>query len=337
MTALGLRKYLDINILIITLYHTGYYHNYCEARLTKLYQIYEYFRYVIRRQAKVKKLILTILIAIVSYSLSYAQLIEVVFGPLVNGHAGTIYADTSETIDVDIWLRGEPNVQVVAFLLNLSTKNLYIPSDSRQEGDLNEIFQYWDDVSFLDPAADNQNYGYTVQGILGICSMTEFCDSLILPDYSWIWVGSFRMTTDSSLPADTVICDAFIDGFFPDLGYTIFADYVFGEIDPQDVSLEFPCLEFHQGCGDYVPGDFNGSGIFNIADIAAEVRYLWFGIPEPYMTCECPRGSGHIWPIVADLNNSCTFNIADIVAGFSKLKTGQPELVPCAECPPEGR
>ncbi len=88
-------------------------------------------------------------------------------------------------------------------------------------------------------------------------------------------------------------------------------------------------------CEDYVIGDFNGSGEFNIADIVDSFSKLKIGEPEAALICECPPESGDSWAIAADVNNSCSFNVADVIAGFSKLKTGSPELVPCEQCPPE--
>jgi hypothetical protein len=89
-------------------------------------------------------------------------------------------------------------------------------------------------------------------------------------------------------------------------------------------------------CNDYVIGDFNCSGLFNIGDIVAAYRFLIYWEPIPPLICQCPPGTGNIWPIAMDLNNSCAFNIADIIDGYSKLKTSSPELIPCLECPPEG-
>ena len=88
---------------------------------------------------------------------------------------------------------------------------------------------------------------------------------------------------------------------------------------------------------EYVIGDFNGSGVFNIADIVEAFSRLKTGLPDPALICECPPGSGNEWAVAMDVNNSCAFNVADIIDGFYKLKTGLPELVPCDQCPPGGR
>jgi len=87
---------------------------------------------------------------------------------------------------------------------------------------------------------------------------------------------------------------------------------------------------------DYVIGDFNGSGTFNIADIVDSYSMLKTGAPDPALLCECPAGSGDEWAVAMDVNGSCAFNIADIITAYSKLKTGSPVLIPCQYCPPGG-
>ncbi len=96
-----------------------------------------------------------------------------------------------------------------------------------------------------------------------------------------------------------------------------------------------PCEPVSSLCGDYVVGDYNGSGTFNVADIISAFSKLKTGTPDAALLCECPVGANP-WAVAMDVNNSCAFNVADVIAGFSKLKTGAPPLVPCEECPPEG-
>lgn len=85
------------------------------------------------------------------------------------------------------------------------------------------------------------------------------------------------------------------------------------------------------GCDFYVPGDFNYSGFFNVADILDMHSNLATGNPPPGFTCDC---DGRVWGVVGDVNNSCEFNIADVVDGFSYLKTGSPPVFPCDQCLP---
>jgi len=99
-----------------------------------------------------------------------------------------------------------------------------------------------------------------------------------------------------------------------------------------DCDSGFDCASFFP-CENYVVGDFNASGVFNIADVVMAFRSLmWDSYPELF--CQCPPGSGDFWYVRMDVNASCAFNIADVVSAFSKLKTGAPELAPCPECPP---
>lgn len=85
---------------------------------------------------------------------------------------------------------------------------------------------------------------------------------------------------------------------------------------------------------EYEPGDYNGSGVVNVADVVAAFSKLKTGSPDPALLCECPSGSGIEWAVAADVNNSCDFNIADVIVTYSKLCTGSPNLVPCEDCPP---
>ncbi|MEE9553271.1 MAG: hypothetical protein V3W18_03145 [candidate division Zixibacteria bacterium] len=98
----------------------------------------------------------------------------------------------------------------------------------------------------------------------------------------------------------------------------------------EDCDAGFECPP----CGSYIPGDFNGNGRVNIADVIDIYSWARLGWPTGGLFCECPPGSGNFWAVAGDVNNSCSVNIADIITIFSKLKTGAPDLVPCELCPP---
>lgn len=102
-----------------------------------------------------------------------------------------------------------------------------------------------------------------------------------------------------------------------------------GETTYVNIIMEAPC--------DYVIGDYNGSGAFNVADIIAAFGKLKGQPNEPALLCECPYGGGNSWAVAMDLNASCNFNIADVIWGFGKLKGQTNDLVPCPDCPPSGR
>jgi hypothetical protein len=101
-----------------------------------------------------------------------------------------------------------------------------------------------------------------------------------------------------------------------------------------DPTLKLARFQDPVGYCDYVPGDFNGNGEMNIADIVDSYAKLKTGSPDPALLCECPYGSGNSWAVAMDVNNSCDFNIADVVLAYSKLKTGSPDIQPCDQCPP---
>jgi len=163
--------------------------------------------------------------------------------------------------------------------------------------------------------------------------------------------------TELSPLGDSLVYSTYLGGIERDRGYAIAMDgsgnawftgytasYNFPTEHPYDGSWNGDFDVFVAKFGpegpppcNYVIGDFNGSGVFNIADIVDAFSRLKTGLPEPAYLCECPPGSGNEWAVAMDVNNSCAFNVADIIDGFSKLKTGLPELVPCDQCPPGGR
>ncbi len=277
----------------------------------------------------------TILAILIAYAPVSAQLVEIVFGPLDGDDAGILYADTNQTIDVDLWMRTAPGIRIIYINFPLSSGDEYIRNDSREGGEYCELLHTWDDVGFLSPNPDPLHSGYTNQSLLAIESLTNGCDNPIGTEGEWWWIASFRMTTVDNAPTGVPLCDALIEGADIYIEHAVLADCLIGELDQSDVALDFACLWFDP-CRNYVIGDFNGSGEFNIADIVDSFSKLKIDQPEAALICECPPESGDSWAIAADVNNSCSFNVTDVIAGFSKLKTGSPELVPCEACPPEG-
>jgi hypothetical protein len=281
------------------------------------------------------KSLITLLALLLAYSPVSAQQVEMVFGPLDGDNAGILYADTSQAIEVDLWMRTSPGISIVVFHIPLSSKDQYIRSDSREGGEYCELLHTWDDVTFLSPNPDPMHGGYTNQSFLGIEFIEPDCDNGIITEGEWWWIASFRMTTVGDAPTAIPLCDALIEGYHPDQEGNILADCYIGEIDPSDISLDFACLWINEvACSEYTVGDYNGSGAINVADIVDSYSKLKTGLPEPASICECPPESGDFWAVAADVNNSCAFNVADVVDGYSFLKTGSPEPEPCWMCPP---
>jgi hypothetical protein len=148
------------------------------------------------------------------------------------------------------------------------------------------------------------------------------------------WMGVTPYAGHIATAENTVATVTFNAGNFPPGSYS--GNIYLDSNDPDEPLIMIPVsLEITGGC-DYVVGDYNGSGAFNVADIVDGYSRLKTGLPEPAYECECPYGSGNEWAVAMDVNNSCAFNVADIVDGYSKLKTGSPELAPCEDCPPVG-
>ncbi|MEE9554511.1 MAG: hypothetical protein V3W18_09460 [candidate division Zixibacteria bacterium] len=86
-------------------------------------------------------------------------------------------------------------------------------------------------------------------------------------------------------------------------------------------------------CGFYVVGDYNGNGIFNVADVISAFSKLKTGHPDAALLCDC-LGDGNEWAVAYDVNNSCTFNLADVIVAFSGGLIPERPLRPCVLCPP---
>ncbi len=270
------------------------------------------------------------LVVLMSTPMVLAQSVSLVFGPLEGDSAGTIYAVIDGRLDVDVWIRTVPGISIIALHLPLSCNDYYIQSDSIVRGELYyPLNESWN-IDFCLPNPDDHNPGYTNRSIFGYCSSPEGCEYPIQTDGEWWKIAQLSFTAAEG--DGTPHCDVFMEGYHPDFGNPILVDFYQGELDPSDYETNFACLS-SGGCY-YLVGDWNGNGVFNIADVIAALSKLKTGQPNADHMCECLPNSGRIWPIAMDLNNSCAFNIADIVVGFSKLKTGHPELTPCEYCPP---
>ncbi len=149
---------------------------------------------------------------------------------------------------------------------------------------------------------------------------------LIYSDIQGGWEGT------GNIDCDPQFCDPESGDFYLDAESCCFGAGEGGaNIGAFGANCGFPCDDF------YVPGDFNGSLQFNVADIVQSFSYLSTGSPEGALICECPPGSGNDWAVAMDVNNTCAFNVADVVVAYQRLSFGQPEFQPCQYCPPAGR
>ena len=82
----------------------------------------------------------------------------------------------------------------------------------------------------------------------------------------------------------------------------------------------------------YLPGDINGSGVADCADVVYGINYL-SGEGAPPGSCNiCPLQ----FPFFAagDVNGNCAFNGVDITYLVTYLKGLQSTLLNCPSCPP---
>jgi len=191
-----------------------------------------------------KKTLLLALAVVLTFSLASAQTTKIVIGPLVGNSAGAIEADTNETIDVAVWMRTAPGINIVGLHLPLSTKNAYVQSNSRDDGDFFFPLPLWDDVSFLDSNTDQQHSGYTNQSILGIKDLVGDPDSVngIKTDGQWSQIAYFTMTT-AGVGDGIPHSDAFIIGHQQENGGMVWIDFPADEMDNSTIETSFATLE----------------------------------------------------------------------------------------------
>jgi len=277
-----------------------------------------------------RKIIFAVTILLILAGLSPAQTTKLIFGPRDGENAGVIRAYGSASVDVDVWIRTEPGIQIVGLHLPLSSNSEYI--GSRDDGSFLYPLDEWDDAQFLAPNDDPVNDGYTNQSILGVCDSLGGCDP-IETDGQWWKIAAYKMTAGPAPQFDTPYCDAFIEGHHPENGGIVLTDYQQGELDPSQYEVEFACLQFEEFCGGYVKGDYSGNGVVNVADLVSAFSYLETGAPEGGVMCQCPPGQGLEFAVAFDLNNTCTFDLVDICV-FIRHWPNPYMFIPCEYCAP---
>lgn len=192
----------------------------------------------------IKKILFTSVLLLMISSVTMAQSVSLVFGPLEGDEAGLIIAEGNETFELELWARTEPGIEIIIVYIPLSTNNQYIRGTLRAEGEFFYPLDIWDDIGFLDPDDDRVHNGYTVQSIMGI---EDFPPRLPYPDHAlntngeWMIIASFVMTTVPEVDFETHY-DAFISGAQQCNGNIVLVDYDTGEIDIADIEFSFAPL-----------------------------------------------------------------------------------------------
>jgi len=238
-----------------------------------------------------------------------------------------IIAPIGDTILVDFYAQSAPYVGFVH--APLATEDQYITDQlSITSGELYYPLTDWDDVRFLQP--DIFSSGWHSQSLLGFYNLfggpnppLQSTTPIKIASYA------FEIANDPSLIGDTVNC--LMEGYNSANGGEMFGDV--NGVDPYYPLQFFSPLYFIEsavGYCDYVVGDANNSGDFNVQDISFGVNYFKGGTPPPY-ECECT--AGNTWFVAGDVNGSCHYNGVDITYGVAYFKGG-PAPMPCSDCPP---
>jgi len=201
-----------------------------------------------------KKMLLLALAILLVSSLATAQTTKLIFGPRVGDNAGEIEADTNEVLTLQLWIRtaivGDDSINIIGVHIPLSTKNTYIQSNSRTNGELLYPFPLWEDKNWLPSNADNSHPGYTNQSILAVKDFPRdpFPGYGIQTNGEWWNVATFNMRTAAQ--GDGVFHnDAFIIGNQVDNGNLVLVDYITGEINNNNVELAFARLKVETTVG----------------------------------------------------------------------------------------
>jgi hypothetical protein len=83
----------------------------------------------------------------------------------------------------------------------------------------------------------------------------------------------------------------------------------------------------------YIPGDINGDGFRNGADVVYAVNYFKGGA-DPLVDCDC-AGMGHPFFAAGDVNGSCSFSGMDVTFYVGYLKGNWDWPRHCRLCPPD--
>lgn len=180
---------------------------------------------------------------------------------------------------------------------------------------------------------DNMNYHYPVEHY----SQLTFIDANIptLSEWGMILMGLLLLligTVAVIRRRKTVLGRA---AFFAVL-FTVFGTVI---LNPRFGYSDEPIFDNQAllvPCPPYVPGDFDGNGVFETVDFIQTTTYLFTGSPDPALICECwSDDPPNEWPVALDITGNCVVNISDIVTMFDYLRSSdRPELLYCPECPP---
>ncbi len=113
--------------------------------------------------------------------------------------------------------------------------------------------------------------------------------------------------------------DTLLTGIFAASGDTTILDVVMGM--------------WQHSC-EYIVGDINGNGSFDILDPVFAARYF-YGYQQPPYLCECSQDN--LLYVAGDVNGSCAFNGLDLTRMIAYFGFMLDSLTPCPDCPPPAR
>lgn len=196
-----------------------------------------------------KRLLLLALAVLMITSLATAQT-KLIFGARNGDNAEPMTIGKNNDFTAALWIRTDPNINIVGVHIPLASKNVYVQSNSRDGGELLFPFPLWEDVVWLNSNADTEHPGYTNQSILGVKDIIRDPNpnSGINTNGEWWQVASYNMTA-ATTGDNQPHTDAFIIGDQVDNGGLVLVDYTTGEMDNDDVLISFSPLTVEDPLG----------------------------------------------------------------------------------------
>ncbi len=267
-----------------------------------------------------------------------AQSNKIVIGPLEGDDAGVLTVHNGEAIEVEIWVRTDPDnpAVVIGVSHGLLSEDIIIAERNGMdvEPPYDEWLQYFVDGPFTD--ADGGAYPYPA-GFIGEMQGAIWCgflppcpDQPIDTQGEWDLYGTWLMDVNIGIPTEQTYFP-FQEGWYPHSGYgTLWAFDGGGMVTPEQ---SYCGLYFEPYPCSYIPGDCDHNGFpIELTDVLAMIGF-YRGTMRPDL-CECGDDPLMLYfAATADPNGNCAPNeLLDVVTEIAAYR-GTMTASGCPDCP----
>ena len=263
---------------------------------------------------------------------------KTVFGPLVGDDAGVLTVHNGEAIELELWVRTDPDnpTPVIALSHGLLSEDIIIAErngmDIEPEYDMPNWESVWVDGPFYHNPDDDYPIpdGWTseVQGAIYPWDPPWYGPPLDTQG-EWDLYGTWLMDTNVDVPTGQVYLP-FSEGWYPHRGQGTY--WAFGQPHGGIVPEQDYCgLHFVTSC-QYIPGDCNSNWVpMELTDVICMIG-LYRGTIVPLYTCPCPP-HGNDFPLQATVDSNCVvMELDDVVLQIYAYRSDY-ELWGCPDCP----